>query len=149
MALLFLIPAFSQGAAQAQETFLTEPLAIESPSGKSQKFTVELALDNGQRAQGLMYRKTMEQDHGMLFDFGVVRDVTMWMRNTHLPLDMIFIDRTGTVSHIHENAVPFSDAVIGSGGPVKFVLEVNAGIARKLDIRVGDHVRSAQIKKSN
>ena len=81
----------------------------------------------------------------MLFDFGRSRVIGMWMENTHIPLDMIFITEGGKVASIAENAVPFSREVIESGGPVRYVLEVNAGIAEKLSLKVGDTVRHAII----
>jgi uncharacterized membrane protein (UPF0127 family) len=148
LALLFLFLACGSLTARAQETFSTEPLTIEKSNGEKHDFTVELAVNGGQRQQGLMFRKTMPEDHGMLFDFGGMRDVTMWMRNTLLPLDMIFFGPDGVITHIHENAVPHSEAIISSRGPVKYVLEVNGGLTRKLVIRPGDRASSAQIQKS-
>jgi hypothetical protein len=143
MALLFFSLA---GAVQAQQqTFTTEPLTIETTSGKNHDFTAELALSNAQREQGLMFRKAMPLESGMLFDFGQERDVAMWMRNTLIPLDMLFIARDGRITHIHENAVPHSEAIISSRGPVKFVLELNGGTAKRYGIKPGDMVRSGQI----
>lgn len=144
MALLFFTLA---GAAQSQErqTFSSEPLTVETASGKAHDFVAELALDNAQREQGLMFRKSMPPENGMLFDFGEARDVAMWMRNTLIPLDMLFIARDGRITHIHENAVPHSEAIISSRGPVKFVLELNGGTAKRYGIKPGDMVRSAQI----
>ena len=144
MALLFFALA---GAAQAQErqAFTSEPLTIETASGKTHDFVAELALDDAQRAQGLMFRKSMPSEYGMLFDFGEARAVAMWMRNTLIPLDMLFIGSDGRITHIHENAVPHSEAIISSRGPVKFVLELNGGAAKRSGIKPGDMVRSAQI----
>lgn len=144
MALLFFTLA---GAAQAQErqAFTSEPLTIETASGKTHDFVAELALDDAQRAQGLMFRKSMPSENGMLFDFGEARAVAMWMRNTLIPLDMLFIGSDGRITHIHENAVPHSEAIISSRGPVKFVLELNGGAAKRSGIKPGDMVRSAQI----
>lgn len=144
MALLFFMLA---GTAQAQErqAFTSEPLTIETASGKTHDFVAELALDDAQRAQGLMFRKSMPSENGMLFDFGEARAVAMWMRNTLIPLDMLFIGSDGRITHIHENAVPHSEAIISSRGPVKFVLELNGGAAKRSGIKPGDMVRSAQI----
>jgi uncharacterized membrane protein (UPF0127 family) len=142
LAALFL---FLAGAALAQQaTFTRETLSIVS-SGKTHEFSVELALTDPQREQGLMFRKEMPADSGMLFDFGGERQVSMWMENTVLPLDMVFIRTNGTISHIHANAVPFSQDIIDSRGPVNFVLELNAGRAAALGIKVGDRVVSKQI----
>ena len=144
MALLFFTLA-SAAQAQQQQTFTSEPLQIETAGGKSHDFTVELALNNAQREQGLMFRKSMPPENGMLFNFGEPRDVAMWMRNTLIPLDMLFIGRDGRITHIHENAVPHSEAIISSRGPVNFVLELNGGAAKRYGIKPGDIVRSAQI----
>ena len=133
------------GQAMAQTTFEREDLLIQTRSGKVHRFDVELALTTEQRAQGLMHRESMPQDHGMLFDFGETRPVSMWMRNTPLPLDMLFIQRDGTISHIHRKAVPFSEAIIDSRGPVNYVLELNGGRAAALGIDVGDRVMSKRI----
>ncbi|NTJ42484.1 DUF192 domain-containing protein [Agrobacterium larrymoorei] len=129
----------------AQESFPTETLTIETSDNKTHEFTVELATTNAQRQQGLMFRKTMTDNHGMLFDFGADRDVTMWMKNTFIPLDMLFMSKSGKIEHIGANAVPHSESIIGSGGSVRYVLELNGGLAAKLRIKAGDVVRSKQI----
>ena len=131
--------------AVAQTSVEQEDLLIQTKSGRVHNFTVELALTPEQRSQGLMHRESMPQDHGMLFDFGEPRPVSMWMRNTPLPLDMLFIQRDGTISHIHRKAVPFSEAIIDSRGPVHFVLELNGGRAAALGIEVGDRAMSKRI----
>lgn len=148
MSLLFFTLA---GVAQAQErvTFTSEPLTIATASGKTYDFIAELALDDAQRQQGLMFRKSMPPESGMLFDFDEPRPVAMWMRNTLIPLDMLFIGSDGRITHIHENAVPHSEAIISSRGPVKFVLELNGGAAKRYGIKPGDMVRSAQIGNRN
>lgn len=132
-------------ATAQQQTFSSEPLTIETTSGKIHEFVAELALDDAQRSQGLMFRKTMPPENGMLFDFGEERNVSMWMRNTLIPLDMLFIARDGRITHIHENAVPHSESIISSRGAVKFVLELNGGTAKRYDVQTGNIVRSAQI----
>jgi len=144
IAALFLLLA---GAVMAQQQmiFPRDELSIRTAGGEVHKFSIELALTDAQRQQGLMYRREMAPDHGMLFDFGQARRVSMWMENTVLPLDMLFIQGDGTISHIKENAVPFSRDIIDSQGPVKFVLELNAGRASALGIQVGDKVISKRI----
>ncbi|ACA14952.1 protein of unknown function DUF192 [Methylobacterium sp. 4-46] len=117
----------------------TEPLSIVSRSGRH-AFQVEVMRDDAGRAQGLMFRRSMAPDHGMLFDFAQVAPVTMWMKNTYLPLDMLFIRADGTVSRIAADTEPLSTRVIPSGGPILAVLELNAGTAAKLGIRAGDKV---------
>jgi uncharacterized membrane protein (UPF0127 family) len=144
LAALFVFLVATRSIAQ-DVTFPRDELTIQTVSGKTHAFTVELALNDAQRQQGLMFRKSMAPDHGMLFDFGQPRPVGMWMENTILPLDMLFIQGDGTVSHIRENAVPYSRDVIDSRGPVKFVLELNAGVTKRLGIKTGDKVISKRI----
>lgn len=127
------------GAADAR--FARSTLTIETASGVHE-FRVELALTPSQHAQGLMFRQRMAPDAGMLFVYNVEEVVTMWMRNTFIPLDMVFIDSRGRIAHIAERTVPQSEAVISSGGPVVAVLELNAGTASRLKLRPGDRVRS-------
>lgn len=124
-------------------------LSIHTVDGRKITFSVELAIDDAQRMHGLMYRKNMPADHGMLFDFGESRLVTMWMKNTVLPLDMLFIDEKGVTQTVREHAVPFSEELISSGGDVRYVLELNAGTLKRLGIRAGSRVDLAGLKKSD
>lgn len=117
----------------------TTRLVIETRGGP-QVFAVEIADTDETRRTGLMFRTDLAADAGMLFDFGESRIVTMWMRNTPLPLDMIFITDAGRIAHIAENTVPGSEALISSRYPVASVLEVNAGIVAARGIAVGDQV---------
>ncbi|MGE3150680.1 MAG: DUF192 domain-containing protein [Pseudorhodoplanes sp.] len=103
-------------------------------------FAVELATNDAERAKGLMHRKELPEGRGMLFDFGRDQEVTMWMQNTYIPLDMIFITGNGRILRIAENTEPLSTRIIPSGGPVRGVLEVIGGTARKLGIAPGDRV---------
>ncbi len=120
--------------------FRTTPLTIATASGVH-AFTVEVAETPEQRARGLMFREFMAGDAGMIFDYQRDIDVSMWMKNTILPLDMVFISNDGTVFSIVKGAEPYSLKHLSSGGKVRAVLEVNAGIADMLDIREGDRVR--------
>ena len=113
---------------------------IDTPGGQH-RFTIELADTPGERARGLMYRRNMRPDHGMLFDFQVEQPVAFWMKNTPLPLDMLFIDATGTVVQIAADTVPFSETPVPSERPVQAVLELNAGTSRALGIAPGAVVR--------
>ncbi|ARQ58084.1 MULTISPECIES: DUF192 domain-containing protein [Rhizobium] len=144
-ALFFLValPAL----AEEPMRFDKEPLLIQTAAGKTLHFTVEVAVTPDQRAHGLMFRKTMGDDAGMIFDFGEPRRVAMWMENTFLPLDMLFADDTGTIRHIKENATPYSRDIIDSMSPVKYVVELNAGIVDKFGIKVGDRIMSATTTK--
>jgi uncharacterized membrane protein (UPF0127 family) len=103
-------------------------------------FSVELAVTEEQRARGLMYRRSLPEGQGMLFKFEPDQVIQMWMRNTYIPLDMIFIRSDGRISRIAENTKPESDNIISSGAPARGVLEVIAGTARKLGIAPGDKV---------
>jgi len=120
-------------------SFQHAELAIES-GGKRIPFKVEIADTDERRALGLMYRTSLPADAGMLFDFKHDQDVAMWMRNTRIPLDMLFIDRTGRIVNIAERAVPFSEATISSAAPVLAVLELNGGTAARLGLKPGDRV---------
>jgi len=130
--LMFLLPA----AAAAAET---SRLEIVTRAG-TYPFEVELALTSEERSVGLMFREQMDTDAGMLFRFDRTQPVTMWMRNTLIPLDMIFIREDGTVADIHRNAVPLSEAIIRSAEPVRYVLELNAGLADWIKLAPGDRV---------
>ena len=121
------------GAAELQ------PLEIASKGGVH-TFAVELALTPEQQAQGLMYRKELPEGQGMLFDFKREQEATFWMKNTYVPLDMIFIRADGRIHRIATNTVPLSEALVSSGGPVRAVLEVVAGTTKKLGIAAGDRV---------
>ena len=140
---LFLFALASAMALSA--SFETESLVIRTKAGKELTFTVELAITADQRQQGLMNRDEMAADRGMLFDFGETRRVYMWMKNTYLPLDMLFIAPDGRVALIKADTLPLSEEIIDSHDPVRFVLELNAGMAQKLGIAAGDMVESNQI----
>ncbi|WP_246164371.1 DUF192 domain-containing protein [Blastochloris sulfoviridis] len=117
------------------------PEALEiATRGGVRSFDVELAVDEAQRARGLMYRRSLPAGRGMLFDFGAERDVAMWMQNTYVSLDMVFIRSDGRIARVAERATPLSTATISSGEPVRFVLELPAGTARALGIAAGDQV---------
>ncbi|WP_290885919.1 DUF192 domain-containing protein [Hoeflea sp.] len=123
----------------------SEPLVITTGNGRV-SFSVELATTPQTRASGLMHRQSMSPDHGMLFRFDQTRQVLMWMKNTPLPLDMLFIDDQGTIVGIAEDTTPFSEDVIASPGPVRYVLELNAGTAGLKGISVGDTARHRVIQ---
>lgn len=106
-------------------------------------FSVELATNEAERSRGLMFRKELPEGHGMLFDFEQDQPVSFWMHNTYISLDMIFIAGDGRIVRIAENTPPLSDRLIPSGAPVRAVLEVIAGTARKFGIAPGDHVEGS------
>ena len=107
------------------------------------RFAVEVAVTAQERAVGLMHRRELAADGGMIFDFGAEQDVLMWMRNTYVPLDMLFIDAGGAIRHIAKRTTPLSERTISSQGPVRYVLEINSGLADKLKIAIGDTVSGA------
>ncbi|MCJ2131745.1 DUF192 domain-containing protein [Methylobacterium sp. E-045] len=127
------------GAATAQEIAATEPLEITG-RGVRHGFSVEVMRDDESRSRGLMFRRSMPPEHGMLFDFQKVERVAMWMKNTYLPLDMLFIRPDGSIARIATNTEPLSTKIIPSGDPVLAVLELNAGTTAKLGIKAGDRV---------
>jgi uncharacterized protein len=104
-------------------------------------FDVEMALKQDQQTVGEMFRTQVPETGGMLFDWGFARPLQMWMRNTVVPLDMVFINADGTIRSIAENTTPRSLAPIDSHGPVRATLELAGGVTAKLDIRVGDTVK--------
>jgi uncharacterized membrane protein (UPF0127 family) len=118
-----------------------EKLVIVTHDGKQHVFNVEMALTEDQQTTGEMFRPKVPEDGGMLFDWGVARESQMWMRNTLVSLDMVFINADGSIRSIAEDTTPRSLAVIDSRGPVRATLELAAGVTAKLDIRVGDTVK--------
>jgi uncharacterized membrane protein (UPF0127 family) len=117
-----------------------QSLTIETSTGRH-VFQVEVAADDASRERGLMDRRYMAADHGMLFEFDRDAPVAFWMKNTYIPLDMIFIAPSGVVTHIAANAEPLSERVVPSGGPCVAVLELNGGTAASIGLKVGDKIR--------
>ena len=115
-------------------------LVIETAGGAQHDFVIELALNRQQQAQGLMYRRELGARAGMLFVYRPAQEVSMWMKNTLIPLDMLFIESDGRIAKIVERTVPLSLASIASDRPVSGVLELNAGTAARLGIQPGDRV---------
>ena len=145
--------AFGAGAAPAlaqkdptgpQPTLPREPLTITDDGGHAHAFQVEMATTPQEQETGLMFRTAVPPDGGMLFVFPTVQPEPFWMKNTLVPLDMVFINPDGTIRAIAENTVPYSLAPVDSGGPVLAVLELQGGITAKEDISVGDRVTAAQ-----
>jgi uncharacterized membrane protein (UPF0127 family) len=118
-----------------------EKLTIVTQEGAQHVFDVEMALKPDQQTVGEMFRTSVPEDGGMLFDWSFARESPMWMRNTLVPLDMVFINDDGTIRSIAENTTPRSLAPIDSHGPVRATLELAGGVTAKLDIRVGDTVK--------
>ena len=141
LALLLLLVGVSASPAQQLQRFPTGELMIESANGRH-KFRVELATTPAQLEQGLMFRQSMAPDSGMLFDFRHPMPVSMWMKNTFIPLNMLFIDAQGRIINIAERTVPHSLDPVSAAAPARAVLELNGGTASRLGIRPGDRVLS-------
>ncbi len=137
------IAAYAQAAAKQAAL---EPMRIRTQSG-DHLFSVEVMRTDPERERGLMYRRFLPADRGMLFDFKSEQSVAMWMKNTYIPLDMVFISRAGVVVNIAENAEPLSERIIPSNAPSYAVLELNAGIARSIGLKRGDRVEQAMFNK--
>lgn len=131
--------AVSLLAFSGAEAASIQPLEIATQSGVH-VFSVEMATTEEEKTTGLMYRKELPDGKGMLFDFSPEQQISMWMKNTYISLDMIFIRADGRILRIAENTEPMSTNIISSGGLAKGVLEVIAGTAQKYGIRPGDRV---------
>jgi len=117
----------------------TDTLVLETATGEH-RYDVEVATTDSERALGLMFRRSLPESAGMLFIYDPPQRVGMWMRNTFIPLDMVFISGDGRVHRIQPNTEPFSTDLIASGGEVGGVLELNAGQAAKIGLKRGDRV---------
>ena len=142
------------GEAQAQTagnlvSFDKDEIAIETAAGERHVFEVEMASSPDQRAQGLMFRQSMDPMAGMLFIYERPEQRAMWMKNTIIPLDMLFIDEGGVIVRIQQRTVPYSLQAIYSGQPVTAVLELNAGTTSRLSIKPGDRVFHAAFQSGS
>ncbi|MDP4891192.1 DUF192 domain-containing protein [Cypionkella sp.] len=136
----------SAGAGQA--ACAPDTVELRGPSGV-QRFSVEIADTAATRSKGLMLRKHMPSSSGMLFVYPDPTHAVFWMKNTLIPLDMIFADASGLVTHVHSDAIVEDETPIDGGRDVKFVLEINAGLAKRLGISAGAQMRSDQIEKTS
>ncbi len=141
-ALLAPLAAGAQEITGPQPELPREPLVIVTKDGKRHEFRVEMARAPREQEVGEMFRASVPEDGGMLFDWGAPQESNMWMRNTLVPLDMLFIGADGRIDAVAEDAVPRSLAIIQSGVPVRATLEVAGGTAKRLGIVVGDRVVS-------
>lgn len=140
LATLFLVSCDNQQSSDptSASTDSTKVLSIIAQDGKRRDFKIELAITSQQQIHGLMNRTEMPKNAGMLFVFPDEAERSFWMKDTLIPLDMLFIQKDGTIHHIHENAVPNDLTSIPSNGPVTAVLELNGGAAREFGIHEGD-----------
>ena len=128
--------AFDPGAPPA-----TEVVTIELPNGAKRIFNVEVVKEDKMRDRGLMFRQSLPDDGGMLFDYDPPQPISFWMKNTYISLDIMFIDAKGVILNIAPETTPLSLAPLPSAGAVRGVLEVKGGTCAKLGIKAGDHVR--------
>lgn len=139
LAALFLLVLLPMSAPEASSPKPTEALVITTKAGDV-TFRVETARTPGEHARGLMFRRSLAKDAGMLFMYDGEQVINMWMRNTYIPLDMLFIRADGTIARIAADTEPFSEETISSGSKVTGVLEIGGGRAKEFGIRVGDRV---------
>lgn len=111
------------------------------------RFNVEVVDNQAERSRGLMGRREMPRSSGMLFVYHQTRPVTFWMKNTLIPLDIVFVNEAGVVNRVHHNAIPLDLTHIPSGGPTRYVLEINGGLARALGIKKGTQLRHPAISQ--
>lgn len=128
------------GSEQLNQVFRRSALQIATPDARIHKFDVWIADDEPRRARGLMFVTKMADDQGMLFIYPQPQLVAMWMKNTHIALDMLFVGVDGRVERVAENTTPMSTKTIESGKPVLAVIELNAGTAKRINIRAGAQV---------
>ncbi|MCC7260567.1 MAG: DUF192 domain-containing protein [Alphaproteobacteria bacterium] len=150
MAFIAAAPLANQEAPAAVEfptSALSVMVAISDQMVVQHRFTVEVATTTEQRMRGLMFRKELAADSGMLFLFDAPEIIRMWMKNTLIPLDMLFIAPDGTVVDIATDAVPHSEEIIASRAPASAVLELNAGAVMRAGIHIGDRVEHEAFKK--
>ncbi len=137
----FLFLVLFPNAGSAQNADPLKQITIVSRDGKQHLFHVELALTPQQQAKGLMGRTSMPEDAGMLFYFSSEDERSFWMKNTLIPLDMLFINKKGAIINVHDSAKPNDQTSVKSGGPAIAVVELNGGTAKKLGIVKGDVVK--------
>lgn len=118
-------------------------------SGGSAKFSVELADNEAKRAQGLMFRKTLGKFSGMIFVYPSEQSVNFWMRNTLIPLDILFFDSKGTLKKIHQNAQPLDLSSLFGGDGIQYVLEINGGMVAKLGINEDTEMRYTLVENEH
>jgi len=128
-------------AGGAHEAVPAIPISIVTQTGQRHAFQVELAATPAQQRRGLMFRKSLDGGQGMLFDYNPPRSISMWMKNTFISLDMLFFDASGRIAHIAAHTEPFSRNLIVAPGLTRYVLEVSAGTAQRLGLRVGDKIQ--------
>ncbi len=138
---IFALFALLLAVAPARAEPPTAVVMLEHAASPVATFTVEIATSPEERAQGLMNREALAPDTGMLFDYGEPTAARMWMKNTLIPLDMLFVDAEGVIRHIHSEAKPHDETPIAAPVPVRWVLEIPGGRAKALKLREGDRMK--------
>ena len=133
---------------ETQAEMRRETMQITTGTGEH-TFEIEIAESMEDKSRGLMFRRSLADNAGMLFPYQPAQEITMWMKNTYISLDMVFIRGDGVVHRIAAGTTPFSEEVVASKGDVSAVLEVRAGIAAKIGLKPGDRVRHAYFGKSS
>lgn len=141
MLCFFLLAALPACADEEKGGPVEDLTIVSAATGEERLFHVEIAATPEAQEHGLMFRKSMPADHGMLFVFDRQMPRSFWMKNTYIPLDILFLQADGEIHHIARNAVPLDETAVPSNGPVMHVLEINGGVAQMLGIREGDKVR--------
>ncbi|MDU8942165.1 DUF192 domain-containing protein [Ovoidimarina sediminis] len=144
---LTVLAAANLAAGIANAACVPDVVEVRGDWGKA-RFTVDIADDPQERARGLMHVPEMAQSRGMLFLYDAPHHATFWMKNTLIPLDMIFIGEDGVVTHVHENAIPHDETVIDGGEGVVAVLEINGGLSSRFGIEPGDALRHPGIDQN-
>jgi uncharacterized protein len=141
------LPAFALllAAPAAAEEVCAPGFADLRAGGSSYRFEVEVADDDAERARGLMHRESLGRFEGMLFVYDAPQPATFWMENTLIPLDMLFFDEAGRLARVHADAEPMSREVIFGGDEIRYVLEINGGLAETLGIAEGAEIRHPAI----
>ena len=135
------------GAAAAQDACAPATLDLRDDDG-TMRFQVEVVDDEAERSKGLMFRQSLPQFGAMLFVYEMPQPVAFWMRNTLIPLDMLFFDAAGRLTRIHPQAVPGDETPIFGGTDIRYVLEINGGLAEKLDIELGAEIRHPSLDQA-
>ncbi len=142
--LLFTNFAFAQNA-NTPPSFNIENYFFQTSDNKKHQFSLEVALSNEQQAYGLMFRRSLNLYNGMIFFWGRMQKTSMWMKNTYISLDMIFFDDKGVIVDIIPNAVPLSENTISPKAENFGVVELNAGVAKKINLKIGDKILGARL----
>lgn len=138
---LSLLIAAAPAVVTAPAATPAEEVVVETAAGKKEKFSVEVVRDEKARNRGLMFRHEMADGHGMLFDYDPPQQISFWMKNTFIPLDIIFVGADGRIINIAEKTTPLSLERLHADGKARGVLEINGGLSAKLGIKAGDKVR--------